>query len=107
VCSTPYRSQISFVRDTCLTAIAENTTLQEVNKGLFEKVKKKNKPKTKQYFGGARILTVADMIKQQEIRQDKNNTVQEEKARAKALRGKVTFAKLVWKEFRMDIDIFE
>jgi hypothetical protein len=29
------------------------------------------------------------------------------KARNKALRGKIGFAKLVWKELSMDIDIFE
>ena len=29
------------------------------------------------------------------------------KARNKALRSKVGFAKLVWKEFSMDIDVFK
>ena len=47
---------------------------------------------------------IRERIKEREVKEAAEEAI---KARNKALRGKVGFAKLVWKEFQMDINVFE
>jgi hypothetical protein len=47
---------------------------------------------------------VEEAIKKQEERKAKEQQVMHEAERAAALRGKVGFAKTVWKELHMDFD---
>jgi hypothetical protein len=44
------------------------------------------------------------MVKEKEAKEATDEVI---KARKRALRGKVGFAKLVWKEFSMDVTVFE
>ena len=94
------------LRDTCLTALAGKHTLQFMNQGLVQKQQQARQKKTKKHFGAARVLTVEDALKRQEERRAKEEHVMHEKERSAALRGKVGFAKAVWKELRMDFDVF-
>ena len=50
------------------------------------------------------MLEIQDRIKEREVKEVAEEVI---KARNRALRGKVGFAKLVWKEFQMDINVFE
>jgi len=57
--------------------------------------------------GRARVLTVKECLEKKEERKRKEQEVMTEKQRKAALRGMITFAKIVWKEFKMGTDIFE
>lgn len=114
VCPTPLRSGVSFVKDTCLTAIAdrdtaiaERNTLQVLNQGLVEKQKAARKKKTTKYFGKARMLTLEEMETQAQEREEREAEEQRAKERRKALRGQITFSRNVWKEFNMSYDVFD
>jgi hypothetical protein len=52
-------------------------------------------------------LTVKECLEKKEERKRKEEEVMTEKQRKAALRGVITFAKNVWKEFKMGTDIFE
>jgi hypothetical protein len=107
VCPTPYRPKVAFIADTALTAIADRTTLQFMNNGLVKKSKEGRQKKTKKHFGTARVLTVEEALRMKEDREVKEQQVMLEKERAAALRGKVGFAKLIWKEgYQMGTDLF-
>ena len=73
----------------------------------MDKQKKVREARTKKYHGKARILTVDDMIKQQEERAAREEAEGVVRARKAALRGKIGFAKLVWRELAMDVDLFD
>ena len=105
-CPTPQRAKVHRLRDTCLTALADKHTLQFMNQGLVQKQQQARQKKTKKHFGAARVLTVEDALKRQEERRAKEEHVMHEKERSAALRGKVGFAKAVWKELRMEFDVF-
>ena len=75
-----------------------------MNQGLVQKQQQARQKKTKKYFGVARVLTVEEALKRQEERRAKEEHVMHEKERSAALRGKVGFAKAVWKELYMDFD---
>src|SRR5882757_2611900 len=53
VCPTPHRAKMTFVRNTVLTALADNKTLQFMNDGLVKKSKECRQKKAKKYFGVA------------------------------------------------------
>ena len=107
VCPTSHRSKLTFIGETALTALADNQILQFLNEDLVKKSKEGRQNMTKEHFGTARVLTVGEALKMKENREVKEQRVMEKKERAAALRGKVGFAKLVWKEgYKMDIDLF-
>jgi hypothetical protein len=106
VCPTPYHSNIHTLGETCLTAIADANTLRFVNETIVKKQQQSRCKRTKKHFGSTRILTVAEAQQRQQEQASNELQLQGEKERAAALRGKVGFAKLVWKEFKMDVDIF-
>jgi hypothetical protein len=107
VCSTLYRFKITFLRDTALTALADKEALQFMNKGLIKKRKEGRQNKTKKHFDTARVLTVEEALRIKEDREVKERQMMAEKERAAALRGKIGFAKMIWKEgYQMGIDLF-
>jgi hypothetical protein len=107
VCPTPHRSKITFIRDTALTALADKEALQFMNEGLVKKSKEGRQNKTKKHFGTARVLTVEEALRIKEDREMKERQMMAEKEKAAALRGKIGFAKMVWKEgYQMGIDLF-
>jgi len=106
-CPTPLRPGLEFLKTTALTAIADNKALRVINQGLVDKQKKVREARTKKYHSKARILTVDDMIKQQEERAAREEAEGVVRVRKAALRGKIGFAKLVWRELAMDIDLFD
>ena len=106
VCPTPHRSNVRMLGDTCLTAIADANTLKFVNQTIIDKQQQSRRNRTKKNFGSSRILTVEEAQRKQQEQASKEQRLQAEKERAAALRGKVGFAKLVWKELKMDIDVF-
>jgi hypothetical protein len=107
VCPTPHRSKVTFIRDTALIALADKNTLQFMNEGLVQKTKEGRQSKTKKHFGMARVLTVEEALQKREERNIKEQQAAHEKERATALRGKIGFAKIVWKEgYQMSIDVF-
>ena len=101
------KKQIDFVKRTALTAIAERTTLQSLNQGLVEKTTAWRRKKTAKHFGEARVLVVEDLLSKAHERETREAEEAQAKARRAALRGKVGFAKLVWKELAMDREVFE
>jgi molybdopterin/thiamine biosynthesis adenylyltransferase len=94
------------MKDTCLTALADKSTLQAINDGLVERQRQSRKAKTKKFYGQARVLTVEEMRKKSKERDRAEQEAMQEKERRLALKGKVGFAKLVWKELHMDTDLF-
>ena len=108
VCPTsPLKKQIDFVKRIALTAIADRTTLQSINQGLVEKTTTWRKKNTAKHFGEARVLVVEDLLSKAHERETREAEEAQAKARRAALRGKVGFAKLVWKELAMDREVFE
>jgi hypothetical protein len=89
---------MTFIRDTALTALADGNTLQFMNEGLVKKTKEGRQNKAKKHFDTARVLTVEEALRMKEERREKEQQMIQEKERAAALRGKIGFAKKVWKE---------
>jgi hypothetical protein len=78
-----------------------------MNEGLVKKSKEGRQNKIKKHFGAARVLTVEEALKMKEDREVKEQQVMEIKERAAALRGKIGFSKMVWKEgYQMGVDLF-
>ena len=100
------RSKIKFVQREALTAIADRSTLQLLNNGLVEKQQKSHRNRTKATFGDARVLTVKEAHKKQKERANRERDKALATERYYALRGKVGFAKIVWKELHMAHDVF-
>jgi hypothetical protein len=85
--ATP-RSQVTFLRDTALTALADRNMLQFMNQGLVKKTKAGRQNRTKRHFGTARVLTVEEALRMKEDKREKEQRVMQEKEEAAALRGK-------------------
>jgi DDE superfamily endonuclease/Psq-like protein len=105
---TPVRPQLTLLQQTCLTVVAEWNATQLLNESLVTKAKEERKKKSsKKGAGNARILSVEEIRNNQTEKDAKiaDETVKQQ--RVKALYGKGKFAKLVWKELHMEIDIFE
>lgn len=107
VCDTPLKEGVLFVKNTALTAIADRTTLKSLNQGLVDKAAEGRKKRTAKHFGEARVLTVEDIQARINQREAKEAEEGQAKARRSALRGKIGFAKLVWKEMPVAFDIFD
>jgi hypothetical protein len=106
VCPTPVRNNVTFIQQTCISSLADKQALEAINQALLEKQRNTGRKKTNKFFGMAKKLTVTNMLNQQKRRQKIEQQQLDEKARKAALRGKVGFAKLVWKEMPMGIDVF-
>jgi hypothetical protein len=104
---TLLRKGVLFLRETALTAIADRTTLRSLNQGLVEKITTWRKKNTRKHCGEARILTVEEIQTIAQEREAKEAEEQRLKERRRALRGKVGFAKLVWKELPVASDVFQ
>ncbi len=98
---------ITFVKETCLTAIAEKTALTEINQQLLNKAQISRQKRTKKHFGEARLLTVQEAREKQAQREREEMQRMTEKERKAALRGVITFAKLVWRDLKMDQTVFD
>ena len=107
ICDSPLKREVLFIKDTALTAIADRAALQTINQGLVNKASQQRRKRTNKNQGEARVLSVLEIRERIQEREVKEATEEAIKARNRALRGKVGFAKLVWKEFQMDINIFE
>ena len=105
--NSPLKREVLFIKDTALTTITDQAALQTINQGLVDKASQQRRKKTKKNQGEAQVLSVLAIQERIQEREVKEATEEAIKARNKALRGKVGFAKLVWKEFQMDINIFE
>jgi hypothetical protein len=82
------------MRDTALTALGDKHTLQLMNEGLVRKAKEGRQNKTKKHFGTARILTMEKVPRKEEMKTKEQQAIDEKERRA-ALRGLVSFGKMV------------
>ena len=103
---TPVRSDLRFIRQTCLTALAECHTLNTLNKSLVQKARESRVKKARKAAGEARVLTVQEIVEKQARRDAQDDVIKAQRQRATALRGKIGFSKVVWREFKMDVDVF-
>jgi hypothetical protein len=94
---------VAYLGETALTALLEKHAFQLMNEELVQKQKKGRQEKTKN-FGQARVL-VAEALKEE--RKTKEKQDMDEKERKAALRGLVAFTKVVWREFKMGIEVFQ
>ena len=99
-------SPLKRAKEISLSAIADRSVLQFVNNSLIEKQKKGRKDRTRKNFGDAKVLSVKEAQKKIAERESREEKEKEEKERRAILKGKVGFAKLVWKEFKMDCNVF-
>jgi len=88
------------MKETALTAIADRANLQTLNQDLVKKATQQRRKKSRKHCGEARVLSVEIRAKAHEI-EEREAEEGQIKARNRALRGKIGFAKLVWKELRM------
>jgi hypothetical protein len=110
-CPSPLRPGIGFIKDTTALAdrqalLADKQALQALNQGLVDKQRRHRQAVTRKYHSEARILRVDEMEARAEERMARERE-EAIKARKAALRGKVGFAKLVWKEMPVSYDIFD
>jgi len=61
---------------------------------------------TRKVCGEVRGLTIASIEAERKAKEAQQAIETAEKERSKALSGKVTFARLVWKELKMSVDVF-
>ncbi len=94
------------LKDTALTAVADRTVLQRTNQELLDKQKQQRKKQSRKGVGNARVLTVDKGRALIQEAEDRVKELANKTARYHALRGKVGFAKLVWKEMPMDDSVF-
>ena len=73
---------------------------------LVAKAKNIRRKQTKKQHGEARILTVEELEKVKEERQEKEDIEEAAKKRRAALRGQGALAQLVWKEMPITYDYF-
>lgn len=104
--ATPHRTQSAFLYVTSVNALAEESNVEYHSKALLEKKREGQLKRTKN-CGQARLLTAEDMLKKQAEEQIQLSQAMAEKDRNKGLKRKVGFAKLVWREFKFAVDIFE
>jgi hypothetical protein len=105
--SAPGRLLPTHASSFSLKAIAELQVTKAINEELVQRSKNIRRKATKKQLGEARVLTVEEALKLKADRAEKEDLEALQKARRAALRGKVTFAKLVWKEMPMGVDIFD
>ena len=86
--------------------MADRVILRHFNQELFEKQAQRRQKASRKGCDKVRVLTVDEELAKIEEKQQKEEAFAREKERYHALNGKVKFAKAVWKEMRMDSDIF-
>jgi hypothetical protein len=101
-----YHSNIKYVQEQALTAIANRSILQLINQSLVSKQQQIRQGGTKKTFGEARILTVKDAQEKRDLKEQKLEEERKRKERYHALRGVIGFVKKTWKELPIDFDIF-
>jgi len=99
-------SHVLGLKDTALTAVADRAVLRQTNQELLEKQQQRRKNQSRKAVGGARVLTVNEGRAMMQEEEDRAKELATKSARYHALRGKVGFAKLVWKEMAMDYSVF-
>ena len=99
-------SHILGLKNTALTAVANRAVLQQTNQKLLEKQQQQQKKQSWKAVENAWVLTVNEnkAIMQKEENRMKKLTIKS--AKYHALRGKVEFVKLVWKEMAMNYSVF-
>jgi hypothetical protein len=107
ITASSLKAQLTSLSNIALTAIAENQSLQKLNDEMLKKQKASRGAQTRKNYGHARVLTVKECLDRGEERKRKELEATTEKQKKAALRGVITFAKNVWKEFKMGKDIFE
>jgi hypothetical protein len=107
VCPTPAKATVGRMKDLALTALADSSVLQKLNKDLVNHHRQVRQKRTRKYYGEARVLTVEEMQVQAAARKEVERTEMEAKARRMALRGVIGFAKAVYKELHMGPDVFD
>ena len=86
---------------------ANKTVLQRTNEKLIAKQAQKRQKASRKGYGQAKMLTVDEKVAMRKEKQDKQKALTKKKERYHVLNGKMKFAKAVWKEFRMEKDVFE
>ena len=94
------------LKDTALTAVTDKMILQQTNQKLLDKQKQQQKKQSQKSVENAWVLTVNKNKAMMQKREDKVKELANKTARYHALRGKVEFAKLVWKEMPMNNSVF-
>jgi len=94
------------LKDTALTAVTDRTILQQTNQKLLDKQKQQQKKQSWKGVENAQVLTVDKSRAMMQKTEDKVKELADKTARYDALRGKVEFVKLVWKEMPMDNSVF-
>lgn len=104
---TPSRRMcVLTLKDTALTAVASRAILQQTNQELLDKQQQRRKKQSHKGVGNARVLTVDEGRAIMQEQEDKAKELATKKERYHALRGKVGFAKLVYKQLAMEDSIF-
>lgn len=107
VCTSPLKKRVAEIKNHCLTLQADNVTLNALNQELIKKRLASRKKSTRKHCGEARVLTVEEIRKQAQEKEAKATEEAKAKERRAALRGKVSFVKLVWKEMKVPYDYFD
>ena len=94
------------LKDTALTAVTDRTILQQTNQKLLDKQKQQQKKQSWKGVENAQVLTVDKSRAMMQKTENKVKELADKTARYDALRGKVEFVKLVWKEMPMDNSVF-
>lgn len=94
------------LKDTALTAVADRKILQRTNQELLDKQQQQRKKQSRKAVGKARVLTVDEGRAIAKEEEDKKKELDKKTERYHALRGKVGFAKLVYKDMAMDYSVF-
>ena len=92
-------SLVTQLQDLALAAVHERDVHCQQNKEMVEQRRQKRMGSRKA-CGEERVLKVAEMEAEIAAKETQLAVETAEKARRKALKGKVGFAKLVWKELR-------
>ncbi len=94
------------LKDTALTAVTNRTVLQWINQKLLDKQKQQQKKQSQKSVENAWVLTVDKDRAMMQKTEKKTKELTDKTARYHALRGKVEFVKLIWKEMFMDNSVF-
>ena len=86
--------------------MADRVILRHFNQEIFQKQAQRRQKASRKGCDKVRVLTVGEELAKIEAKHQKEEALAREKERYHALNGKVKFAKAVWKEMRMDSDIF-
>jgi len=94
------------LKDTALTAVADRTVLQWINQELLDKQQQQRNKQSRKAVEKTQVLTVDKERAIVQEEEDKKKELAKKAERYHALRGKVGFAKLAYKELAMDYSVF-